>query len=66
MPTARLRLNGLVCDMVMVKLGNDTARVESLERWAMLAVPEKLHFEPGGRYVKFTVELLVFSVKELL
>ncbi len=48
-PTERLRLNGAVCDMVTVRLGNDTESVESCVRCDMLAVVEMLHFVPGKR-----------------
>ena len=43
-----MRLNGAVCDMVSVKLGNDTASVESAARCVMLAVVDRLHFEFGN------------------
>ena len=65
-PTDFLRLNGANCDMVTVRLGNDTASVESWLRCVMLAVADRLHFVPGKRYVMLTVDDFVFSVNELL
>ena len=66
LPTAFLRLNGAVCDIVSVILGNYTVSVESDERCEILADVDKLHFEFGNLYVMLTLLLVVFSVNELL
>ena len=60
-----MRLKGLVCAMEMLRLGNDTDRVESCVRCDTLSDVDICHFELGKRYERFTVELLVFSVNEL-
>ena len=60
-----MRLKGCVWLMVMVRLGKPTVSVESCVRCATFMVAEMLHFDCGKRYVIFTVELLVLSVKAL-
>ena len=52
--------------MLMVTLGKDTVNVESAVRCDMLALVEMVHLLLGILYVRFTVLLLVFSVKALV
>ena len=44
-PTAFLRLNGFVCDMVTLMFGNEMARVEFCVRCEMFSDVESDHFD---------------------